>query len=69
MTKIERDLFDLWVDGGLSEPSLKALENRRYLDCTQLNTIAHNCTKLYRDKYTKSITNNQQHRKTLYRKM
>ena len=42
MTKIEHNLFDLWVDGGLSEPSLKALENRRHLDCTQLNTIAHN---------------------------
>ena len=59
MTKIERDLFDLWVDGGLSEPSLKALEDRRHLDCTQLNTIEQNCTQLHTIEQNHTGTNTQ----------
>ena len=60
MTKIEHDLFDLWVDGGLSESSLKALENRRHLDCTQLNTIQHNSTQLYTIEHNHTGTNTSQ---------
>ena len=52
MTKIEHDLFDLWVDGGLSQPSLKALENRRHLNtnmetkATQTHTEIHKAKKM-----------------------
>ena len=42
MTKMQHDLFDLWVDGGLSETSLKALEDCRHLETTLLNAIEHN---------------------------
>ena len=59
MTRIEHDLFDLWVNGGLSEPSLKALEDRRHLDCTQLNTIEQNCTQLHTIEQNHTGTNTQ----------